>query len=97
MVHSELNQTALWLHGEEDQRATHPLLSMSYVPEITTAKKKPLIHAGAVAPCNDTWQIQEGESQPAPLLTVPAELPESIPILLVSVPKQGLACLPQTV
>lgn len=85
MVYFELNQPEEWLHGEEDQRATRPLLSMSYVPEITTAKRKPLIHAGAVAPFNDTWQIQDGERQPAPQLTVPAELPQTIPILLVSV------------
>lgn len=57
----------------------------SYVPEATTAKRKPLIHAEAVALSNDTWQIHhEGESQPSSRFTVPAELPQSILPLLVS-------------
>lgn len=86
MVYLDLNQPELRLDCQEDLRESQPLLSMSYVPEITTAKRKPLIHAEAVALSNDTWQIlRQGESQPASRLTVPAELPQSIPTLLVSV------------
>lgn len=86
VVYLDLNQPELRLDCQEDLRESQPLLSMSYVPEITTAKRKPLIHAEAVALSNDTWQIlRQGESQPASRLTVPAELPQSIPTLLVSV------------
>lgn len=58
----------------------------SYVPEITTARGKPLIHAEAVALSNDTWQIhRKVQSRPTSWLTVPTQpalLPQSIPTLL---------------
>ncbi len=93
-VSFELNQPKLQLDCEEDLRESQPLLSMSYVPEITTAKSKPLIHAEAVALFNDTWQIlHEGESQPASWVnifcgTFPGWLP-----LLVSVSPDKSGCV----
>lgn len=85
VVYSNLNQPELWLDRAEDLRESQPLPGMSYVPEITTAKRRPLIHAEAVALFNDTWQILcQGESKPAWQLTAAAALPQSIPSLLVS-------------
>lgn len=76
MVYLDLNQPELRLDCEEDLRGSQPLFNMSHVPEITTAKRKPLIHAEVVGLSNDTWQIlHEGESQPASQSTVPAKLP----------------------
>lgn len=68
------------------QEVIHPLLSMSYVPDIMTAKRKSLIHAGAGVPFKLSWH-STARGNPAPL-TVPAGLFLSI------FPKQELCCLP---
>lgn len=41
---------------------------MLHVPELTIAKRKPLIHAEAVAISNDTWQIHHQGGEPTILL-----------------------------
>lgn len=70
---------------------------MSSVPEITTAKRKPLIHAEAVTLSNDTWQfLHQGERQPASQLIVPTLLPTVDSLSSdFTFPKQELRCLPQ--
>lgn len=62
------------------QEVIHPLLSMSYVPDVMTAKRKSLIHAGAGVLFKLSWYSK------ATPLTVPAGLLLSIfrkPELLV--------------
>lgn len=68
------------------QEVMHPLLSMSYVPDVMTAKRKSLIHAGAGVPFKLSWHCK-ARGNPAPL-TVPAGLFLSI------FPQQELCCLP---
>lgn len=66
------------------QEVIHPLLSMSYEPDVMTAKRKGLIHAGAAVPFKLSWH-SKARGNRAPL-TVPAGLLLSIfrkPELLV--------------
>ncbi|TNN82888.1 hypothetical protein EYF80_006845 [Liparis tanakae] len=58
----------LQLDCEDELRESQLLLSMLHVPELTTAKRKPLIHAEAVAISNDTWQIHHEGGEPTILL-----------------------------
>lgn len=68
------------------QEVMHPLLSMSYVPDVMTAKRKSLIHAGAGVLFKLSRHCK-ARGNPAPL-TVPAGLFLSI------YPQQELCCLP---